>query len=244
MSLSALVNQSPPSHTNGNGHSNGRRDSPPPFSRAPTDSYIPSRRPESRQYEYARSPSFSPPPQSRRRPSYPMSQHSPYGPPPLSSHTHHTPSAGPGSIGPSSSTLDYTPVIPNAGQIFYNTGPPPSYPYSRNQDHRSSRPMYDLPRSISPPPLPYPDRSRASSWDHPGPFNGLRSAHEVREVEPPRMVTYRLGDRLVGSEDIWEEVLKGYQMKREAEADMIAAYDPSMVSFSSIPQIMSWRRHL
>lgn len=68
--------------------------------------------------------------------------------------------------------------------------------------------------------------------------NGNGNGHDeaVEEATPqeekadPTPRAMRFSDNLTGSEDVWEEPLKRYQLKREKEAAEIEAWDPATVS--------------
>lgn len=69
--------------------------------------------------------------------------------------------------------------------------------------------------------------------------NGHTHSHSQehrRSRSPVRAM--RLGDKLVGNEEVWEAGLQQYQRKREAEVDDLAVLLPSdLVGHSSIPPI-------
>ena len=99
-------------------------------------------------------------------------------------------------------------------------------------DHRTRPGM-----TPSIPPEPSPSRGSMSptkpAYRANGNGNGDSSPvkREVGAGMPQGLM--RLGDRLAGSEDLWQEALKRYQAKREQEVAEIEAFDPlTAVSYS------------
>jgi hypothetical protein len=100
----------------------------------------------------------------------------------------------------------------------------------------------DLPQSPGKKPAATSAAASASAVARSGTYwvngNGNGNGHDepVEEATPqeekpdPTPRAMRFSDNLTGSEDVWEEPLKRYQLKREKEAAEIEAWDPATVS--------------
>ncbi len=116
--------------------------------------------------------------------------------------------------------------------------PPPSFPYSSANRYVSPQAERYPPQTPS-----YPLIARTHSYEsyrspspayHPSPSHGLVNGIGNHESAPGPSRRAMVPDvRLAGSEEVWEEMLRGYQKRREAEAAEIAQLDqvdPTSVS--------------
>jgi len=124
---------------------------------------------------------------------------------------------------------DYPPSLPPITSNGHGHGHVLSRSHSHHSQHSQRYPSPDPYRA---PYLPNPTsatyRARSPSPVYPymgGSSSVLPYGREGRHSRSPVKMGYamRMGDKLVGNEDVWETGLQQYQRKREQEVDDLAA---------------------
>lgn len=124
---------------------------------------------------------------------------------------------------------DYPPSLPPITSNGHSHGHVLSRSHSHHSQHSQRYPSPDPYRA---PYLPQPTsasyRARSPSPVYPymgGSSSVISYGREGRHSRSPVKMGYamRMGDKLVGNEDVWETGLQQYQRKREQEVDDLAA---------------------